>query len=162
MNELYSPDYLTSIIGPRVAINTEDPPPSFESLDLQNALDQALKWQQRRSVPWFTELGAAIANHPGSRWILEILSLIGIIGEQVILASELEVEKVIVQRAIDNIANTDIYSNYAYYSRSLRFFAESQINAVVIALHGLANIAVRSLEFDKKLSDDELRARANR
>ena len=77
------------------------------------------------------------------------------------MAIELEVEKEVARRAIAALPTSSIEHKSAvgaHYSRSLRFFAEGQANAVVVGLHGLANLMARTLEFDIDLTPTELRA----
>jgi hypothetical protein len=72
---------------------------------------------------------------------------------------EAEVEKEIARRALAALStpseDKDL-GRVAHYSRSLRFFSEGQANALVVGLHGLANLVLRSLEFDRLLDASEL------
>lgn len=150
----------SSVLGARVAIDSDGPLPTIISLGLDDAKQQAFEWQKQRGLAKWNDMAGTLTGRPGVRWVLETHAIIGVIAEQILLAVELEVEKEVARRAIDNLPGSALESKAsirAHYSRSLRFFAESQANAIVIALHGLANVAARSLEFDRDLEATELR-----
>lgn len=150
----------SSILGARVAVDSDGPLPTVASLGLDEAKKQAFEWQKQRGLAKWNDMAGTLTGRPGARWVIETHSIVGVIAEQVLLAIELEVEKEVVRLAIDNLPSSDLEpkaSIHAHYSRSLRFFAESQANAIVIALHGLANLAGRTLEFDSDLTTAELR-----
>jgi hypothetical protein len=91
---------------------------------------------------------------------LETHAILGVIAEQVLVGIEFEVEKEVARQAIAALPTSSIEHKSAvtaHYSRSLRFFAEGQANAVVVGLHGLANLMARTLEFDTDLTSAELR-----
>lgn len=150
----------SSILGRRVAIDLVGPLPTLDELGLETAKTQAIEWQTQRNFAPFNDIHGVLTGRPGARWVLETHALIGVVAEQILLAIELEAEKVIARQAIDNLSDTTLTypeGTRAHYLRSLRFFAEAQANAIVIALHGLANIAARSLEFDAELTEAELK-----
>lgn len=150
----------SSILAARVAIDANGPLPSVATLGLERARTQAFEWQQQRSLAKWNDLAGTITGRPGARWVIETHAIIGVIAEQVLLAIELEVEKQVARAALDGLSASTFVSKAsvgAHYCRSLRFFAESQANAIVIALHGLANVSARSLEFDGELTSAELK-----
>ncbi|MBC9225933.1 hypothetical protein GL325_06350 [Aeromicrobium sp. 636] len=149
-----------SVLGARVAVDAAGPLPKVDDLGLSYAKAQAFDWQRQRSHAKWNDMAGTLTGRPGARWVLETHAIVGVVGEQVLLAIELEVEKTIVKAAIDRLPDADFKhkpSVAAHYARSLRFFAEGQSNAIVIALHGLANLGVRTLEFDSDISTDDLR-----
>lgn len=151
----------SSVLGARVAIDSEGPLPKIDDLGLTYAKAQAFDWQRQRSHARLNDMAGTLSGRPGARWVLETHAIIGVIGEQVLLAIELEVEKELVEAAIARLPASDFEhksSVAAHYARSLRFFAEGQANAIVIALHGLANVGARTLEFESDLSADELQS----
>lgn len=84
-----------------------------------------------------------------SDWVRPIHGIIGAVGEEVLVAIEAEVEKAIARDQLGKVAS-DEYVKRAVYSRSLRFFAEGQGNALVVAAHGIANLTVRTFALDPK------------
>ncbi|CAM4187438.1 hypothetical protein JAAN108728_15240 [Janibacter anophelis] len=149
----------SSVLGPRVAIDAEGPLPTISELGLGAAKAQAIEWHKQRTLAQFNDVGGALTGRSGARWVMETHALIGVVAEQILLAIELEAEKVITGEAINSLSSSTLTypeATRAHYSRSLRFFAESQANAIVIALHSLANVAARSLEFDAELTPAEL------
>src|ERR1019366_2764129 len=84
-----------------------------------------------------------------SDWVRPIHGIIGAVGEEVLVAIEAEVEKAIARDQLRKVAS-DEYVKRAVYSRSLRFFAEGQGNALVVAAHGIANLTVRTFALDPK------------
>jgi hypothetical protein len=147
-----------SILASRIAIDTEPLPPTLAALGLEEAKVQAFAWQQQRSHARINDLHGHLSGKAGGRWVVEVHGIFGIVAEQVLVAIEAEAEKVICLQAIEEARQGEHASLKAHYFRSLRFFAEGQANAIVIACHGLANIVLRSLEFDTPLGPDELKA----
>lgn len=150
----------SSVLGARMAIDSDGRIPTIGSLGLADAKKQAFEWQQRGLAKW-NDFAGILTGRSGARWVVETHAIIGVVAEQVLVAVELEVEKEIARQAINKLSGSDMKhksSVFAHYSRSLRFFAESQANAIVIGLHGLANIAARSLEFDAEFTPAELQA----
>ena len=70
-----------------------------------------------------------------------------VVGEQVLVATEAEVEKAVAASRLAGLA-ADALPSRAALSRSLRFFGEGQGNALVVAAHGLANLTLRTLALD--------------
>lgn len=150
----------SSILGSRMAVDHDGPLPSLAALDLVDAKSRAFEWQSQRNYAKWNDIGATLSGKPGAHWVMETHGILGVIAEQVLLAIELEVEKEVARRAIAALPTSSIdhkTSVGAHYSRSLRFFAEGQANAIVVGLHGLANLMVRTLEFDSDLTPTELR-----
>lgn len=105
------------------------------------------------------DIGASLSGRAGARWVVETYWILGVIGEQVLVSIEAEIEKVLARRALVALSSKSVERKSAvsaHLSRSLRFFAEGQGNAVVISLHGLINLLARTLEFDADLSASEL------
>lgn len=151
----------SSVLGARMAVDSDGPLPTIASLGLEEAKKQAFEWQKQRGLAKWNDLAGTLTGRSGARWVVETHAILGVVAEQVLVAVELEVEKEIVRQAIDNLAGSDKQhkaSVLAHYSRSLRFFAEAQANAIVIGLHGLANVGARTLEFDAELSVTELQS----
>jgi hypothetical protein len=88
--------------------------------------------------------------------VREIHGIFGVIGEQVLVATEVEVEKAIVVGRLATLAGGSDPSRAAL-SRSLRFFAEGQGNALVVAGHGLANLTARTLALDPAFDASHLK-----
>jgi hypothetical protein len=151
----------------RIAIKLEEPPPTLSDLRLERAKELAFEWQQRRSHARFNDMHGYLSVRPGARWINEVHGIIGVVGEQILVAIEAEAEKFICSRALGRLhgaSESEHASSVgknptgrAHYSRSLRFFSEGQANALVVACHALTNLVLRSLEFDRPLSAEELR-----
>jgi hypothetical protein len=144
-----------------MAIDHEGPLPTPAELGLGDSKQRAFEWQHQRNYAKLNDIGATLSGKPGARWVLETHAILGVIAEQVLVAIELEVEKEVARRAIAALPTSSIEHKSAvgaHYSRSLRFFAEGQANAVVVGLHGLANLMARTLEFDIDLTPTELRA----
>lgn len=148
----------SSVLANRLAIDVEFPPPTLEELDLQEAKVQAFAWQQQRGHASLNDVHGHISGRPGGRWVSEVHGIMGVVAEQVLLSIEAESEKVICADALGGTGAGAISpAARAHYSRSLRFFAEGQANAIVIACHGLANLVLRSIEFDQPLTAAELK-----
>lgn len=150
----------SSILGARMAIDAEGPLPSLAELGLGDAKSRAFEWQSQRNYAKLNDVSATLSGKAGARWVLETHAMVGVIAEQILVAIELEIEKDVARRAIAALPTSSVQHKSAigaHYSRSLRFFSEGQANAVVIALHGLANLMARTLEFDEDLTSTELR-----
>lgn len=141
------PGPLSSVLGSRLAITLEGPPPTLDDLGLAAAKEVGFEWQQQRSRSRWNEIVAAVHGHPGADWVPEIHGIVGVIGEQVLLAAEAEVEKHIITDRL-NTLQPEQSGSIAAAARSLRFFAEGQANALTVALHGLANLTLRTLVLD--------------
>lgn len=124
-------------------------------LSLESAKAAAFAWQEQRSKGFWNELVATTANAQ-SDWVRPIHGIIGAVGEEVLVAIEAEVEKQIAHDLLAKL-NPDDYVKRAAYSRSLRFFAEGQGNAIVVAAHGIANLTVRTFALDPNFQVSALR-----
>jgi hypothetical protein len=133
-----------SILASRLAVDWEGPPPTIDDLGLGDAKKAAFEWQQQRSRAGWNGLVTGASGRTASDWVLEIHGMFGVIGEQVLVAAEAEVEKEIAVRRLAQ-SPAEAYPARAHYSRSLRFFAEGQANALTVAGHGLANLTLRTL-----------------
>ena len=153
----------SSILGSRMAIDHDGPLPTPAELGLDDAKRSAFEWQSQRNYAKLNDIGGTLSGKAGARWVLETHAILGVIAEQVLVAIELEVEKEVARRAIAALPKSSIDHKtavLAHHSRSLRFFAEGQANAVVVGLHGLANLMARTLEFDTDLTSAELHSGA--
>lgn len=149
----------SSILGARLATQEDGPLPTPSELGLEDAKTSAFAWQTERNFAKLADIGASLSGRAGARWVVETHGILGVIGEQVLVAIEAEIEKDLVRRALVALPTTTVEHKSAvsaHLSRSLRFFAEGQGNAVVIGLHGLINLFARTLEFDADLSASEL------
>lgn len=144
----------SSVLGARLAVDADGKLPTIESLGLVSAKQLAFELQKQRSYARLNDMHGMLSGKPGGRWVIETHGILGVIGEQVLVAIEAEVEKEIIRRALAVERRSE--SVIAHHSRALRFFAEAQANALVVALHGAANLVVRSLEFDIPLNAAEL------
>lgn len=155
----------SSVLASRIALDLDGPPPTVAALGLEVTKSQAFEWQQRRGHLHFNDMHGYLSGRGGARWIAEVHGLLGVIAEQMLVSIEAESEKAICTNALAPTpapgsspgAEPLTASRRAHYSRSLRFFAEGQANAIVIACHGLANMVLRSIEFDEPLTGDELK-----
>jgi hypothetical protein len=153
----------SSILANRIAIDRDGAAPTLEQMGLQEAKKQAFAWQQQRSHARLNDLHGHLSGRPGGRWVKEVHGIFGVVAEQILISIEAESEKVICGEALASIetdageADEVSKAMRAHYQRSLRFFAEGQANALVIACHGLANLVLRSIEFDAPLTPGELK-----
>lgn len=136
----------SAFLANRLALDLDTAPPSISDLSLESAKVAAFAWQQQRSKVFWNELAAMTAT-AASDWVRPIHGIIGTIGEEVLVAIEAEVEKVIASDLLAKLA-VDDYVKRAVYARSLRFFAEGQGNALVVAAHGLVNLTLRTFALD--------------
>lgn len=121
--------------------------PTWEVLGLSSAVKVGMAWQKERAYAERQQF-AALRCHPDvSDWVPVLYGIIGVVGEQVLVAAQAEVEKAICSDRLAALAS-DRYAARASLSRSLRFFAEGQANAVTVAAHGLANLVLRTLALD--------------
>ncbi|CAL8978634.1 hypothetical protein CELL_02918 [Cellulomonas sp. T2.31MG-18] len=154
----------SSVLAQRIAVDLHViAPPPLDILGLTEARMRAFEWQHQRSFAVVNDMHGALSGQAGARWVLETHGIFGVVAEQVLVAIEAEVEKAICQSALDGLPNDPSVSDdsrparRAHYLRSLRFFAEGQANALVVGLHGLGNLVLRSLEFARPLDAKELR-----
>jgi hypothetical protein len=93
----------------------------------------------------------------------EIHGLFGSVGELVLVGIEAEVEKTVLHKALSDEASGEPseYAVRAARARALRFFAEGQANNLVIAGHGLANLAVRTFVLHRRLSAETVARAVN-
>jgi len=147
----------TSVLASRLAPEPDGPVPTFDDLGLNTAKTAGFEWQQQRSKASWNELVATTKGGAASDWVREIHGMFGVIGEQVLLATEAEVEKAIAQARLAALP-MDKDASRAALSRSLRFFAEGQANALVVAAHGLANLALRTLALDPGFAVEDLKS----
>jgi hypothetical protein len=132
----------SSVLASRLASEPAGPLPTFDQLGLSAAKAAGFDWQQMRGrASWNELVSINRGRHPD--WVPEIHGILGAVGEHVLVAIEAEVEKeVLVEHlAVPNESHGLIASR----SRALRFFAEGQGNALVVAGHGIANLALRTL-----------------
>ena len=138
----------SAFLARRLALEPDTPPPTILALGLQPAKAAAFAWQEQRSQAFWNEVGAMTAT-AASDWVRSIHGIIGAVGEEVLVAIEAEVEKAIARDLLGKVASDD-YVKRAVYFRSLRFFAEGQGNALVVAAHGITNLTVRTFALDPK------------
>lgn len=74
------------------------------------------------------------------------------------MATEAEIEKAV---AAGLLAGLEVGqdASRASLSRSLRFFAGGQANALVVAAHGLANLTLRTLALDPGFAVEDVKPR---
>lgn len=150
----------SSIVASRIAVDHNGPLPSLVELGLADGKRLAFEWQQQQSHARWNDLHGHLSGRPGGRWVVETHSLLGVMAEQVLVAIEAKVEKEVCCQALNTLSDLPEDAKAgraAHYSRSLRFFSEGQANALVVGLHGLANLVVRSLEFDRPLDVLEMK-----
>jgi hypothetical protein len=137
----------SSILGSRLAVTADTSVPSLEEMGLKAAKNAAFEWQQQRSYALWHELRALLSRYSAADWVPEIHGLLGVVGEQVLVAVEAEAEKELLVRHLAALPASS-HSARAAASRALRFFAEGQGNALVVAGHGVANLVVRTVALD--------------
>ncbi len=131
-----------SVLGSRLAACDEVPPAWRDDSGLVRAKETAFRLQQLRGYTRWNELVALTDNVLDPRWMPEVGGLLGIVGEQVLIAIEAEAEKGAAQLAITRDENASLT---AWGKRSLRTFAELQANQVFVGGHALANLTLRTL-----------------
>lgn len=131
--------------------------PTVVDLGLGAAKQAGFEWQQQRSKAGWNELVATTSGREVSDWVPEIHGIFGVIGEQVLVATEAEIEKAVAAGSLAGFAVGQDASR-ASLSRSLRFFAEGQANAVVVAADGLANLTLRTLALDPAFAAEHVKA----
>jgi hypothetical protein len=126
-----------SVIGQRLAA-CEDEPVSWTALGLEDAWRVAAGWQNRRANLDWTMFATVVSRRTELLdWVQEIHGLIGIVGEQLIVAIEAEVEKDALSRVVDASGRQD--------GETLsRFFAECHGNALVIAVTSSPTLVLRT------------------
>lgn len=156
----------SSVLGNRIALGLDATPPTLAEMALENAKSVAFQLQQRRGHAVLNDLHGHLSGRPGSRWVAETHGILGFVGEQMLVAIEAEAEKVICTTAIATLDEgggqeagdlRDRAARLAHHRRSLRFFAEGQANTLVVACHGLINLVLRSMEYDRPFTQEELR-----
>jgi hypothetical protein len=136
-----------SVLSARLAPDPQGPLPTLDDLGLAAAKSAGFAWQEQRSYARWNDLAASLSGRADSNWVGEIHGMIGVIGEQVLVAAEAEIEKAIASKRLDALP-LGMDAVRASLSRSLRFFAEGQANALIVAAHGLANLTLRTLALD--------------
>lgn len=136
---------LNSVLGPRLA-HCADPHdvPELEDLNLDDAKKAAVGWQKQRTASDWNEMAWM---GPGDRWVREVHSLFGMGGELILVCAEAEIEKVLHLRALEKPSGD---ANVAWRMRSIRFFAEGQMNYLTVFGHLVTNIAVRTLRLSER------------
>jgi hypothetical protein len=144
-----------SVLAARLAPEPQEGIPTVDELGLGAAKRVGFEWQQQRSLARWNEIVASLGTG-SSDWVREIHGIFGAVGEQVLVATEAEVEKAIASRRLATLPDGSD-STGAALSRSLRFFAEGQGNALVVAGHGLANLTARTLALDPAFDASHLK-----
>lgn len=155
--ELFPDGPPSSVLGPRLAVHLDAAPPTLDDLGLTAAKDAGFGWQQLRSRARWHEMVAAMKRSAVADWVPEIHGIFGVIGEQVLLAIEAETEKTITAGYLTQLDPAQ-QASVAHTARALRFFAEGQANALTIALHGLANLTLRTLALDRAFQLTDVKA----
>ena len=88
------PDPPMSVLASRLAVDDGGQPPTQADLGLGAAQRVGFDWQQQRSHGRLNEIFAAMGTG-ASDWVRKIHGIFGVIGEQVLVATEAEVEKAI-------------------------------------------------------------------
>lgn len=145
------------MLASRLALQPDGALPTVDDLGLGAAKQAGFDWQQQRSRASWNELVATTSGREVSDWVPEIHGIFGVIGEQILVATEAEIEKAVTRGLLAGLAVGQDASRAAL-SRSLRFFAEGQANALVVAAHGLANLTLRTLALDPAFSVDDYKA----
>lgn len=126
------------------AVETTSLPTAVDDARHKAARTRAVEWQQRTGDAWFWEMAAAAAPE-GAAYALA--GQMASVGEQLALACSAAVEVALWQ--IRPAAGDD---DVVVAEMSMRAMAEAQSLFVIGAGHALANVAVRALTLDHKLS----------
>ena len=139
----------SSVLGGRLAAESDEPTPTFQQLGLSDAKAVAFDWQHQRSYASWHEFTVIAHDLAASEWVREIHGIVGVVGEVLLVCIEAEVEKEILSRRLVDppSVTTSELSTRAAASRSLRFFAEGQGNELTVAGHALANLTLRTVSF---------------
>lgn len=139
----------SSVLAARLAVRLDGPIPTLDELGLGPAKTAAFAWQEQRSFALHREAQTLAATFTtgstAADWIPEIHRILGVVGEQVLVAVEAEIEKEILVRHLSTLPEG---GSRAASGRALRFFAEGQGNALVIAGHSVANLTARTIVLD--------------
>lgn len=114
-----------SVLASRLAAQPDGPLPTVVDLGLGAAKQAGFDWQHQRSMAWWNELVATTSGREVSDWVPEIHGIFGVIGEQVLVATEAEIEKAVAAGLLAGLAVGQDASR-ASLSRSLRFFARAR------------------------------------
>jgi hypothetical protein len=152
-----------SVLGSRLAYCDLPKLPTWEDLNLGHAKSAAFEWQRQRSLARWHEMVWLTEDAARSEWVGEIHGLFGSVGELVLVGIEAEVEKAVLQEALSDEPSGEPSEAAvrATRARALRFFSEGQANNLVIAGHGLANLAVRTFLLHRRLSAETVARSVN-
>lgn len=147
-----------SVLGGRLAYCEPPNLPTWEDLGLGQAKSAAFEWQRQRSLARWHEMVWLTEDAERSEWVREIHGLFGSIGELVLVCIEAEVEKAALSRALSEQPSNEPSDAAvrAARARALRFFSEGQANSLVVAGHGLTNLAVRTFVLHRRLTPEAM------
>lgn len=115
--------------------------PSWKDLGLDETHKAASDWYKQRSQSLINDV---VWSSMGVPWAGEVHGLFGIGAELVFVAIEAEVEKNLLSSALET---ERVQASRAWRARSLRTFAEVQLNNLTSFGHLMANLTVRTLPF---------------
>src|ERR1035437_3621129 len=107
------------VLSARLAPDPQGPFPTLDDLGLAAAKSAGFAWQEQRSYARWNDLAASLGGRADSNWVGEIHGMIGVIGEQVLVAAEAEIEKAIASKRLD-VLPLGMDAVRASLSRSLR------------------------------------------
>lgn len=133
----------SSVLRPRVAAAPVEGCPTLADLGLVAAKEAAFEWQTERSRGRWNAIVWPMQDERSGAWIPGIYGLLGTAAEAVLTCIEAASEIEITKR--DLAEPTTQPDMHAALSRSLRFFAEGQVNSLTVFGHTVANLTLRTL-----------------
>ena len=127
--------------------------PTVDELELEDLRLEAFAWQGLRSRAERFEMSAIMSQrHAKADRLREVLGLLGIAAELVLVSIEAEIEKETLGRHIHAGACEWPFTHW----RALRFFADAQINHLVMAGHTIANAVLGTCALDPRFDATEV------